>query len=418
MRTRLAWCFLILCAGWYTYDTILTQLPANTDSDFRGYYMAARHVLHGESPFVEDSYLYPPLLALLMAPLGALGYLAARWVWFVFSQACLLLAAWLVYRYLGRGLVAACSVALVWAGGRVAGEAVGVGQLGPELALLLAIAYTAANWRQGASLGLGIALKFLPGPCAIGLAMARRWRALCVAVLCSLLGALSWVFASWALAGPSSPPHPTAFLAGTPVVLSWSLPSVAQRIMDPPAPGRGLPWANAFNLQALNLPPAAHSVGLAVTIATFTLGIGALLGVTLGRISRTQLPLTMASLTTLMLVAAPVSWTHYQVMQFPGMALFAGALALRGAWKKLGWALLSAAFIYPVPVTVLRAMYAANGDVWPNTPVANYFWISTAPVAGLVLYGMMVAEIGRVRVRVRPASSQTPIPGAGERKVT
>jgi hypothetical protein len=395
MRIRLAWCFLILCAGWYTYDTILTQLPQDTDSDFRGYYFAARHVLHGESPFLAEGYLYPPLLALSMAPLGALGYLTARWVWFVFSHGCLLWAAWLVYRYLGRGLLAACSVALVWAGGRVAGEAVGVGQLGPELALLLAIAYTAADWRQGASLGLGIALKFLPGPCAIGLAMARRWRALCVAILCSLLGAVSWVFVSFALAGPPAPPHTTAFLAGTPVVLSWSLPSVAQRIMDPPAPGRGLPWANAFNLQALNLPPAARRVGLGVAAATFTIGIGALLAVTLGRVSRDRLALTMASLTTLTLVAAPVCWTHYQVMQFPGVALFAGGLAFRGAWKKLGWVLLCAAFIYPVPVTVLRQMYAANGDVWPNTPVANYFWISTAPVAGLVLYGLMLAEIAR-----------------------
>jgi hypothetical protein len=42
-------------------------------------------------------------------------------------------------------------------------------------------------------------------------------------------------------------------------------------------------------------------------------------------------------------------------------------------------------------------MAAANGDVWPNTPMANYFWISTAPVAGLVLYGLMVAEIARSR---------------------
>ena len=332
-----------------------------------------------------------------MAPLGALGYLTARWVWFVFSHACLLLAAWLVYRYLGRGLLAVCSVALVWAGGRAAGEAVGVGQLGPELALLLAIAYTAADWRQGASLGLGIALKLLPGPCAIGLAMARCWRPLCVAILCSLLGALSWVFASFALAGPPAPPHSTAFLAGTPAVLSWSLPSVALRIMDPTAPGRGLPWANAFSLQSLNLPPAARRVGLGVTAATFTLGIGALLAVTLGRVSRARLPLTMASLTTLTLVAAPVCWTHYQVMQFPGMALFAGGLALRGAWKKMGFAPLCAAFLYPVPVTVLRQMFAANGDVWPNTPVANYFWISTAPVAGLVLYGLMVAEIARSR---------------------
>jgi hypothetical protein len=70
---------------------------------------------------------------------------------------------------------------------------------------------------------------------------------------------------------------------------------------------------------------------------------------------------------------------------------------LRGAWKKLGWSLLSAAFIYPVPVIVLRAMYAANGGEWPNTPVANYFWISTPPVAGLVLYGLMLAEIARSR---------------------
>jgi hypothetical protein len=172
---------------------------------------------------------------------------------------------------------------------------------------------------------------------------------------------------------------------------------VALRIMDPPAPGRGLPWADTFYLQSLNLPPAARRVGLGVTVATFTLGIGALLAVTLGRVSRDQLPLTMASLTTLTLVAAPVSWTHYQLMQFPGVALLVGGLALRGAWKKMGFVLLCGAFLYPVPVTVLRLMVEANGGVWPNTPAANYFWTSTAPVAGLVLYGMMVAEIGRSR---------------------
>ena len=393
MRMRLARYFLILCAAWYAYDTILTQLPKDANSDFRGYYSAARHVLHGESPFLEQAYLYPPLLALSMAPLGAFGYYTARWVWFVFSHGCLLLAAWLVYRYLGRGLLAACSVALVWAGGRVAGEALGLGQLGPQLALLLAISYTTAGWSQGASRGLGIALKFLPGPCAIGLALARRWRTLCVAILCSLLGALSWVFAAFALPGPRAP-HPD-FLAGTPAVLSWSLPSVALRIMEPPAPDHGLPWPNAFKLQALNLPPAARRVGFGVTAVTFAAGIGALLAVTLGCVRPTQLPLTMASLTTLTLVAAPVSWTHYQVLQFPGVALFAGGLALRGAWKKLGWVLLSAAFLYPVPATVLSRMFETNGGVWPNTPMANYFWISTAPVAGLVLYGLMLAEIKR-----------------------
>jgi len=53
MRMRLARYFLILCAAWYAYDTILTQLPKDANSDFRGYYSAARHVLHGESPFLS-----------------------------------------------------------------------------------------------------------------------------------------------------------------------------------------------------------------------------------------------------------------------------------------------------------------------------------------------------------------------------
>jgi hypothetical protein len=238
-------------------------------------------------------------------------------------------------------------------------------------------------------------------PCAIGPALARRWRALCVTLVCSLLGALSWAFASFALAGPPAPQ--VDFLAGTPAVLSWSLPSVALRIMDPPTPGRGLPWANAFKLQALSLSPAARRVGFAVTTATFVIGIGALFAVTMGRVSRDRLALAMASLTTLTLVAVPVSWTHYQVIEFPGVALFAGGLALRGAWKKLGWALLCAAFLYPLPITVLSHMSAARGGVWPNTPAANYFWISTAPVAGLVLYGLMLAEIARSRLS--PASA-------------
>jgi len=175
-----------------------------------------------------------------------------------------------------------------WCGpGAAQGEAVGVGQLGPELALLLAIAYTA---RRGLESGrqpwAGHCVEVLPGPCAIGLAMARCWRALWVAICVPCSGHYSGCSRPSALAGPPAPQHPTSFLAGTPVVLSWSLPSVAQRIMDPPAPGHRLPWPNAFQLYSLNLPPAARRVGLAVTIATFALGIGALLAMTRGRVSR------------------------------------------------------------------------------------------------------------------------------------
>jgi len=45
---------------------------------------------------------------------------------------CLLWAAWLVYRYWDAVWVAACSVALVWAGGRAGGEAAGWGNWVPN----------------------------------------------------------------------------------------------------------------------------------------------------------------------------------------------------------------------------------------------------------------------------------------------
>jgi len=56
----------------------------------------------------------------------------------------------------------------------------------------------------------------------------------------------------------------------------------------------------------------------------------------------------MASLTTLTLVAAPVSWTHYQCCSSPAVGCLPAALPARPLGRKLGWVLLSCRVLYPV----------------------------------------------------------------------
>src|ERR1035438_6581308 len=147
MARRVAILFCLLCATWYIHETVSTVIPElPRPSDFSLYYQAAQNVLAGHSPFVTQGYIYPPLLACLLTPLAALSYVGARWVWFLFSQACMLAAAWLLWKSMVRdgmcGWAAACSIAFVWATGGAGVESLALGQLGPLLVLVLATAYS------------------------------------------------------------------------------------------------------------------------------------------------------------------------------------------------------------------------------------------------------------------------------------
>ncbi len=122
------WCWtaaapalILLCAGWYVYDSFIQKIPHDTLSDFRWYYLAAQHVRHGESPYLSAGYIYSPLLACLLAPLASLDYVPAFWVWFLASHACLLAAAWLIWRHLRSDRLAGCVVAWVWVLGAARG---------------------------------------------------------------------------------------------------------------------------------------------------------------------------------------------------------------------------------------------------------------------------------------------------------
>jgi hypothetical protein len=123
---------MLICAGWYVYDSFIRQMPTDALSDFRWYYLAADHVLDGESPYLSEGYIYPPFLAFVLTPLAYLEYVPARWVWFLVSHACLLAAAWLIWRELGYNRLAGCVVAAVWAFGGAARESLALGQVGPN----------------------------------------------------------------------------------------------------------------------------------------------------------------------------------------------------------------------------------------------------------------------------------------------
>jgi hypothetical protein len=388
---------VILCVGWYFHDSFLDQIPTTDLSDFRCYYLAAQHVERGESPYLSDGYLYPPLLAFLLTPLAALDYLPARWGWFLFSHACLLAAAWLIWRYLGSDWMAAGIVAVVWALGAAAGESLQRGQLGPQLTLLLALAYTLIGVRQGACVGTAFALKLIPGAIGAIFIFRRDWRAMAAGLTtAAFLLAVPWLIVQFCLTGPKAPPR-LDYLFGTPSVLSWSLPSVALRIYEPLPPGGPMPndWITGNGLPGLHL--STNQRALSAGVALITLAIGCLiLAIRLrGRLTAAQVPLAGAAIMALALVASPVGWTHYQVMQYPGIALLLGYAAKRRLWWLLAAALGCAAFLYPVPVAVLRAYYMRNNS-WPNSPAVMYFWTMISPIVSLILFSLITRELPRI----------------------
>src|SRR5580700_5597704 len=95
---------LFLCARHYYRSTIASRIPVLTGAptDFLPYHQAAQHIVHGESPYLADGYIYPPLLAFALTPLAAFDYTTARRVWFAISQLFLILSAILLWRRFGR----------------------------------------------------------------------------------------------------------------------------------------------------------------------------------------------------------------------------------------------------------------------------------------------------------------------------
>jgi hypothetical protein len=115
-----------------------------------------------------------------------------------------------------------------------------------------------------------------------------------------------------------------------------------------------------------------------------------------GRLRPEGVGLAASALLCLALAVSPVSWTHYRVMLYPAVAFALCWAARARRWPLFAAVLAAAAFVYPVPVLVLRAGYWGNGGAWPNRPVYMYWWTSIPTAATLVLFALMLRELRRI----------------------
>lgn len=362
-------------------------------SDFRWYYLAAHYILEGHSPYLATGYIYPPLTAFLFTPLASIDYVLARRVWWVLSQIFLLTAGCTLWRRLGADWRSACVVGFVWASGGAAEESIALGQIGALLTLSVAMASFPGRL-QGTATSVGGAIKIIPAILAVTLGLERKWRSLFSTVaLTAVLLIAPWLAVRWFLVGPKTPAS-TDFLAGTPTILSWSAPSIALRALQHPGADGKPPvsWVDS-NLVGVHLGRRDRAVSIAVSAVVMIGGLATLGYMARGRLAASFGPFAASALIALTLVASPVCWTHYEILQYPGAAILINRAFRAAKWSTLLGTVTCWAFLYTVPVMVLRSAYFANGGNWPSSPVFLYFWTSISAVACLGLVALAIREI-------------------------
>ncbi|HUA62866.1 MAG TPA: glycosyltransferase family 87 protein [Verrucomicrobiae bacterium] len=408
-----AWVFLAVCAGWYIRENVIEQLPgiANTGSDFTHYYDAARHVAAGRTPYSDSSYDYPPAVAFVLTPLAATDYVTARKIWFWVSQVFLLAAAWVTWRAMVAAagtpegvpapqarvrapqcLGSACTVAMVWAFGGAAAESLGLGQLTPLLVLLVAAAYFRSGVRQGLLTGVGASLKLIPGLLGAVVLLRRDRRAMAGLAAATAVGMVIPSLVILALNARQAVPARADYWMGTPALLNWSAPAVVLRAMDSPGRGAKLPhdWEFGNGTEGTRLSWGRKLISAGVAAAILLAGIVALAVRCRGRLSAEQAPWASAALISLGVAASPISWTHYQLLQYPGLAMLLCHAASKRRWGLAAVAVVLGAMLYAVPVAVLRAYYERYGGWTAWSPATLFVWTSVTPVAALGLFGMFL----------------------------
>jgi hypothetical protein len=396
LRIILAMSIVLVFAARYYRKTVAAEIPqlVDTPSDFKLYYRAAQNIVHGLSPFLADGYIYPPLLAFLITPLAPLDYVTARRCWFAISQVFLLASAILLWRTFGRDWSSACWIACVWAMGGSAEQGLGLGQVAPLLTFLVALALTRPRWQRGSAVALGFAVKLFPGLLAVAILLRREWssvRTMFLSALAALL--LPWAAVAAFLRGPAGLSTGGAW-TGTAATLSWSLPSVALRILDRPTQAYPLPsnWELGIDLYHFRLPLVYSVVSIVVALLTLGAGLFSLVRSVRFKLTEDQVPWAMAALVSLALAATPIGWTHYQVLQYPGAALLLSYTWRRRKWAQLAVALALAGLLYPIPVDILRDYYYRYHAWTAHSLSTLYIWTSVTPFASLGMFALFLKQ--------------------------
>ncbi len=312
---------------------------------------------------------------------------------------------------LGRDWVATAVIAFVWSVGWAAQDSFATGQPDSLLTLLIVVGCVGGAGIRGAAAGAGFAVKLISAALGLLAPFERNWRG-CLAFLAraGFFIAVPWMVVAF-LRGPMRPAN-TDYLFGTPCVLSWSIPSAALRVIEPPGADGKLPndWVNGWVLPRLHLSFRQKLVSLSSAVVTFAAGVALLLFKTRGRLSPKEAPITGTALIALTLAASPIAWWHYQAMQYPGVAVLL-YYAIRGRhWSRLCSSLACAVVLFPLPAAVLRYYYHQS-ERWPDAPGLMYLWTSVTPIASLVLFGMLLNALPAQMAPVPKRGGQNKIVG-------
>ena len=294
----------LIVAGFYAWTILVAHRWAM--QDFETVRRAGHDVIHGVSPYPPPDpaviahatrLVYPPLIAYLFAPFAVVPYHVAAAVYLMLSVA----AIPLTLRVLRIRDWRCYGVAFLWYPA-VAG--LGVGAIGPFLALLVALSwrYRDRTFVAAPLLALTMTLKLFLWPLGLWMLATRRWRA---AALTGLLTAAAFVL-------PFLP-------LGMHVLRSY--PSVLRTLDEVFGP---ISFSTDAFLKAAGFSSTAASgvvvaLGAALVLAILWLG---------SRPDGDRLALTAAVAAALLL--SPIVWIHYFVLLLVPVALARPRLS--GLW--------------------------------------------------------------------------------------
>lgn len=406
---------------------------ATSGGDFQNLFRGASSLLVGDSAFARPELDYPPLIPVLLAPIALLPFDEARIAWLLLSMAAVLGAMVATWRLAGGDVTAACAVGGVLALDGTALPNLAVGQTNPLLLLLVAVAlllFRERPRRAAAAIGLAAALKLWPGLLLLswipgladrgstagparGARPLRWWNGGVSRCWQSGLGSWALFMAlPWAVLFLSTtPPHlPVAhgYWLGTPAVLNFSAPAAVLRASYGWEPGEPVPhdWEAGVSATWV-LARDRQWISVATSLLILAAGLAAIAAGDASRAFRWRRQRlardeaegdrggtapgrgTLIALVALALVAAPISWYHYQLLQLPAFAL-----ALAGALRSRRWA--SALAIATLTVALTRHEWVVTivGLFESDPATALYLTGCLMPLFGLVWFVSRVLAIG------------------------
>lgn len=337
-------------------------------------------------------FTYPPLAAIVFAPLALLPLNVASLIFTIVSALALGVAVWVVTHELTKltwtnaaFLALALSAVVLWTG--PVRETFSFGQINTVLMALVVVDILVGRgrWWQGSLIGLALAIKLTPAVFLAYFLMRRDWRALAMGIG----SALVYTGIGFLVTFQGSVQYWTETLISTErignlyYVSNQSLNGMVRRLADDDHTA-SLVWFGLCAVIGLSL--------LALMWALFRQG---------GPIADAAAMCTMGIYS---LLASPVSWSHHWVWCIP--ALF---VTLAIVWRRTGVVRWSAVVISVLGVWVFfsrviweQPIVDGGRAVW--TP-AQHVLGNAQVIWGLLFLALLAFDVAAGRVARRPVSS-------------